>query len=52
MSGGRAPLDASTNLTQQAWRNDTREGCIRIGCVRAGTFRPRRIPTDPLNALQ
>ncbi len=52
MSGGRAPFDAATSLTQQAQRNDTSEGRIRIGCVDAGKFRPRRIPIDPLNALQ
>ncbi len=52
MSGGCAPFDATTNLTQQAPRNDTSEGRIRIGCVDAGTLRPCRIPTDPLNAPQ
>ena len=52
MSAGRSQFDATTNLTQQVQRNDTSEGRIRIGCVDAGTFRPRRIPTDHLNALQ
>ena len=39
---------ASLRLHQQAWRGDTLlcEGEIRIGCVDAGTFRPRRIPTE------
>jgi acyl-CoA thioester hydrolase len=33
-------------IAQQAWRGDVllAEGTIRIGCVDAGTFRPRRIP--------
>ena len=40
---------ASLALAQQAWRGDEllTEGSIRIGCVDAGTFRPRRIP-NPL----
>ena len=40
---GRATL----TLNQQALRDDTllAEGEIRIACVEAGTFRPRRIPT-------
>ena len=39
---------ASLRLHQQAWRGDTLlcEGEIRIGCVDAGTFRPRRIPIE------
>ncbi len=39
---------ASMRIEQQAWRGDTllAEGEIRIGCVDAGTFRPRRIPTE------
>ena len=39
---GRASLD----IAQQAWRGDAllAEGDIRIGCVDAGTFAPRRIP--------
>ena len=38
---------ASLVVAQQAWRDDTllAEGSIRIGCVDAGTFRPRRIPS-------
>ncbi|WP_395699894.1 tol-pal system-associated acyl-CoA thioesterase [Aquabacterium sp.] len=37
---------ASMRLSQQAWRADTLlcEGEIRIGCVDAVNFRPRRIP--------
>ena len=43
---------AQMTIAQQAWRRpvqgDTEallaEGTIRIGCVDAGTFRPRRIP--------
>ena len=40
---------ASLTLSQQAWRGAEllTEGTIRIGCVDAGTFRPRRIP-NPL----
>jgi acyl-CoA thioester hydrolase len=41
---------ASMTIAQQAWRAGTllAEGEIRIGCVDAGTFRPRRIPIpDP-----
>lgn len=41
-AAGRATLD----IAQQAWRGDTllAEGEIRIGCVDAATFAPRRIP--------
>jgi acyl-CoA thioester hydrolase len=41
-TAGRASLD----ITQQAWCGDAllAEGEIRIGCVDAGTFGPRRIP--------
>lgn len=44
---------ATMTLQQQAWRGDTllAEGAIRIGCVDAGTFRPRRIPTAILDAV-
>jgi acyl-CoA thioester hydrolase len=33
-------------VEQQAWRGDVllAEGRIRIGCIEAGTFKPRRIP--------
>jgi acyl-CoA thioester hydrolase len=39
---------ASLHLLQQAWRADTllAEGRIRIGCVRASTLRPCRIPVQ------
>jgi acyl-CoA thioester hydrolase len=45
---------ATMLIDQQAWRGDTllAEGEIRIGCVDAGTFRPRRIPTSVLDALK
>ncbi len=48
-TGGKA----SMTLAQQAWRGHTllAEGEIRIGCVDAGTFRPRRIPTELMNAI-
>ncbi len=44
---------ASMVIHQQAWRDDAllAEGEIRIGCVDAGTFRPRRIPTPVLAAM-
>ena len=44
---------ASMVLAQQAWRDGTllAEGEIRVGCVDEGTFRPRRIPTELMNAL-
>lgn len=39
---------ASLLLLQQVWRGDTllAEGRIRIGCVRASTLRPCRIPVQ------
>ncbi len=42
---------ASLTLAQQAWRGDEllAESSIRIGCVDAGTFRPRRIPNEILH---
>jgi acyl-CoA thioester hydrolase len=50
---------ASLTLEQQAWRalpaHDgtlLAEGTIRIGCVDAGTFRPRRIPNEILQSLR
>ena len=55
-----APQDvgrASMSLHQQAWRSGgaapvlLAEGEIRIGCVDAGTFAPRRIPTAILQTL-
>ena len=49
VDAGRVTL----NLDQQAWRADAllAQGSIRIGCVDAGTFRPRRIPTELLQAI-
>lgn len=46
---GRATL----GIEQQAWRDDAllAQGSIRIGCVDAGTFKPRRIPTELLQAI-
>jgi len=48
-AGGRA----SMLIAQQAWRGSAllAEGDIRIGCVDAGNFRPRRIPTELLCTL-
>ena len=49
LEAGRATLV----FQQQAWRGGDllTEGRIRIGCVDAGTFRPRRIPIPiPLTA--
>jgi acyl-CoA thioester hydrolase len=42
---------ASMSIVQQAWRGDEllAEGSIRIGCIDAGTFRPRRIPNEILH---
>jgi acyl-CoA thioester hydrolase len=39
---------ASMTIVQQAWRGELllAEGEIRIGCVDAGTFKPRRIPNE------
>jgi len=44
---------ASLLVDQRCWRGDTllAEGSIRIGCVDAGTFRPRRIPNPILERL-
>jgi acyl-CoA thioester hydrolase len=44
---------ASLSLSQQAWRDGEllAEGRIRIGCVDAGTFRPRRIPNELLELI-
>ena len=44
---------ASMTIAQEAWRGATllAEGEIRIGCVDAGTFRPRRIPTEITSML-
>ena len=45
---------ASLTLAQQAWRGTDllTEGSIRIGCVDATTFRPRRIPDSILDTLK
>lgn len=44
---------ATMTIAQQAWRADEllAEGHIRIGCVDAGTFKPRRIPNELLQTL-
>jgi acyl-CoA thioester hydrolase len=44
---------ASLSISQQAWRGSEllAEGRIRIGCVDAGTFRPRRIPNELLELI-
>ena len=44
---------ASLQLQQQAWRGDTLlvQASIRIGCVDAQSFKPRRIPVHVLDAL-
>ena len=49
----RAAGKASMTLAQRAWRAGTlvAAGEIRIGCVDAGTFRPRRIPTELMTPL-
>jgi len=48
---------ARMTIAQQAWRHGAREGgvlaegTIRIGCVDAGTFKPRRIPISIAGAI-
>ena len=44
---------ASLVFAQQAWRGSTLlcEGSIRVGCVDALTFRPRRLPSAVIAAL-
>jgi acyl-CoA thioester hydrolase len=44
---------ASMNIAQVAWRGTERlaEGEIRIGCVDAQSFKPRRIPEHLLRAM-
>jgi acyl-CoA thioester hydrolase len=44
---------ASMTIAQQAWRGDEllAEGDIRIGCVDAQSFRPRRIPSTLTDRL-
>lgn len=45
---------ATMTITQQVWRDNEllAQGSIRIGCVDAGTFKPRRIPTQLLRVKQ
>jgi acyl-CoA thioester hydrolase len=45
---------ASMTVSQVAWRGDLRlaEGDIRIGCVDADSFRPRRIPGPLLEVME
>jgi acyl-CoA thioester hydrolase len=45
---------ASMNIAQRAYRGAQllAEGSIRIGCVDAGTFRPRRIPNELLALIE
>ena len=45
---------ASLSVAQQAWRGAEllAAGTIRIGCVDAGTFKPRRIPNEILERLR
>jgi acyl-CoA thioester hydrolase len=44
----------SLTFLQQAWRADAllTQGTVRIGCVDAGTFRPRRIPTELISLIR
>jgi acyl-CoA thioester hydrolase len=44
----------SMTLAQQARRGDTllAESTLRIGCVDAGTFRPRRIPNEIISLIR
>ncbi len=50
----RARGTASMTMVQQAWRADTllAQGQIRIGCVDADSFRPRRMPVAVTSLLQ
>jgi acyl-CoA thioester hydrolase len=43
----------SLSIAQQAWRGSEllAEGSIRIGCVDAETFKPRRIPNELLELI-
>lgn len=45
---------ASLTIAQQAWRGTEllTQGSIRIGCVDAKTFRPRRIPNELLQKIR
>src|SRR5438105_6557252 len=44
----------SLTLVQQAWRASAllAESTVRIGCVDAGTFRPRRIPNELISLIR
>jgi acyl-CoA thioester hydrolase len=44
---------ATLQLVQQAWRGDVllAEAQVRIGCVRASSMRPQRIPVEVTQAL-
>ena len=44
---------ASMTMAQQAWRGSTllAQGQIRIGCVHAATFKPRRMPQEVIQTL-
>jgi acyl-CoA thioester hydrolase len=44
---------ASLTIEQQAWRDAAllADAEVRVGCVDAGTFRPRRIPNQVLDVL-
>ncbi len=45
---------ASMTMAQQAWRGSTllAQGQIRIGCVDAATFKPRRMPLEVTQSLR
>ncbi len=45
---------ASMTMAQKAWRGSTllAQGQIRIACVDATSFRPRRMPTEVTHTLQ
>lgn len=45
---------ASLLIQQQAWRDGTllAEAKVRVGCVSAGTLRPRRMPAEVLHILE
>jgi acyl-CoA thioester hydrolase len=48
-----ASRGATLDFDQQAWRGDEllAEGSIRVGCVDAGNFKPRRIPAAVLERI-
>ena len=47
-----APTESADSADSSAGPSLLCEGSIRIGCVDAASFRPKRIPTDLLTALQ